>query len=150
VWKLREPHIIRRAFGHPNSSNQAFYYNLLLQHIPFRDEHALLPADGNYFVECVRRDLFTTTAELDIHLQRYAKYHLWTSAILDKMRADIADTTAAAAAAALGSPNEAHQADPDSADVLLAGATAYEAMQHLDGEKDPTLPWPATRRQPPS
>jgi hypothetical protein len=146
VWRLKAPRIIRRAIANPASASQGFYYNLLLQHIAFRDEAELLPADGNYFVECIRKHLFTTSDALDQHLQRHAQYNLWGSVMLEKLRANVTTAALAAAAEALGTPNEEN--DTNSANVLLAGAAAWESMQEAAGEVDPeeaeqALPLPA-------
>jgi hypothetical protein len=135
VWRLARPRIIRRAIGHPKSRDMAFYYNLLLAKVPFRDEEAVIPADGNYFVQCVRLSVFKTSDELDQHLQAYAAYNLYTNALLDKVRGDVEGFVAQAAAAALHHPGRLPDGapDPHSADVYLAGADAIEAMQMEEG-----------------
>ena len=118
-----------------------FYYNLLLDKIPFRDEQHLHPADGNYFVKCVRLGIFTNTPQLDVYLQAYARYNLWTNATLDKMRANISTFVDDAAAAALSLPHGDAGGDPDGPDVLAAGAAAFQCMQAeegLDYDTEPT------------
>lgn len=134
MWRLEQARTIRRAIGHPKCPHMSFYYNLLLSHIPFRDEQAVLPADGDYFVECVRQGIFTTTAELDRHIQAYAKYNLWTNAVLDKIRGDVDSFVAQAAAAALQLPTPTGDTqDHDSPEVYSAGAAAFETMQMEEG-----------------
>lgn len=142
--------------GHPKCPHMSFYYNLLLAHIPFRDEQTVLRPDGDYFVECVRQRIFTTIAELDKHIKAYAKYHLWTNAVLDQVRGDIDSFVSQATAAALqlphpgthdGPDNEA--ADPDSAEVYAAGAAAFQTMQlevgrEQDSEPEQGAPAPKT------
>lgn len=97
----------------------------------------MVPDDGNFFVKCIRQQLFTTSGQQDEHLQRYAQYHLWSSALLDKkLHANATTAATAAAAAALGSPNVEQAPDADSPEQLLAGAAALESMQHSGGDLD--------------
>lgn len=106
VWRLSQRRIIKRSIAYPTNSNQGFYYNLLLDHVPFRGDRELLPEDSDYFTECIRRAVFRSTPELDVHLQAYARYNLYQQITLDRLRERVATSSSDHALHALGSPNQ--------------------------------------------
>jgi hypothetical protein len=135
---LAAPCIIRRPIAAPSSPSGGFYYNLLLDKLPFTDARKVCPADGDYFTHCVRQGVFTTEEELDTHLVAWSKYNLWTSAKLDALRGNIKDAVAGRVLPLDGTALDAADARGDAVEVLLAGATAMEEMMVLDelGEGD--------------
>jgi hypothetical protein len=142
VWRLRKPRIIKRSIAYPTNSNQGFYYNLLLDHVAFRGDRELLPDGSDYFTECIRLGVFKSTAELDQHLQAYARYNLYQQFTLDKLRARVATTCGDLAVNALGSPNQAAAEDDtpsegqqldDGLAAALQGADALQQQLHKHG-----------------
>lgn len=89
VWRLRHARIIRRPIASPRNPNGSFYWNLLLQHVVFRAEEDVVAPDGDYFLMCVKHNVFTSTAELDQHLKAYADYQLWDTTKLKELRHDV-------------------------------------------------------------
>ena len=86
VWKLAQPRIIRRPIGPPTRADGSFYYNLLLSEKAFRDEAVITPANGDFFLQCVRQKVFTTQEQLDGFIQQYADYNLWDVTRLNELR----------------------------------------------------------------
>ncbi len=125
VWKLAQPRIIRRPIGHPTSADGSFYYNLLLSEMAFRDEAVIAPADGDFFLQCLRLEVFKTQEELDFFIQRHADYNLWDVSRLGELR-DKVRSSMEAHQDMLGVPAPQH-ADPNLTAELLAGADALEA-----------------------
>jgi hypothetical protein len=136
VWRLRQPRIIRRNIAYPTNSNQGFYYNLLLDNVPFRGDRELLPEGSDYFTECIRRGVFRSTPQLDQHLQAYARYNLYQQITLDKLRARVATSCSDHALHALGTPNQPdgnEGADPDSDSACLRAAEAQQQLLRSQG-----------------
>lgn len=133
VWRLSQPRIIRRPIPYPTNPNQGFYYNLLLDHVAFRSERELMPENSNYFAECVRRGIFTSTPQLNEHLLAYAKYNLYSETTLEKLQGKVTATCHATAMHALGmqDPEDAAQYGPD---TIQAGAAALLEQQLAAGD----------------
>ncbi|KAG2496073.1 hypothetical protein HYH03_005992 [Edaphochlamys debaryana] len=61
---------------------EGYFYNLLLKSVAFHHEDNLLsPANDSrtYFEECRMRELVRNTSDLEVHLESYAKYHLFNA-----------------------------------------------------------------------
>jgi hypothetical protein len=133
VWLLAEPRIIRRSISSPTSSNQSFYYNLLLDHIATRAERDIVPLDRDYFRHCIACGIFTTTAALDEHLLRYAEYNLWDEVKLNNLRQRV--TTSLADAEALGAMDDGDLAGSQARHVLLDGIAAMEGVLGMNNNQ---------------
>lgn len=122
---------------------QGFYYNLLLDHAPFRSEADVVPSDGDYFVHCVRRGVFTSTPELDVHLQAYAAYNLYADAVLDKLREDVGGLAEQIVLQALGAGDDSED-EEEQVEAVRAGAEALledapsEQADDSDSDADDT------------
>ncbi|KAL0038301.1 hypothetical protein WJX77_001290 [Trebouxia sp. C0004] len=71
--------LVRFTDYHPVSQSEAFFFNILLQKVPFRDENQLLSTENSsktYFEECYLRRTMTSAEDLNLLLQHYADYHL--------------------------------------------------------------------------
>jgi len=54
---------------------------VLLERVPFWDDAALTSANnrsGTYIEECVRRGFIASESDLQLHLSKYAKRHLYS------------------------------------------------------------------------
>ena len=59
VYKRLPNHLVRFSDYHPRTNQEAFFYNILLAKIPFRDEAELFSEankSDSYLVECMMRD----------------------------------------------------------------------------------------------
>jgi ATP-dependent exoDNAse (exonuclease V) alpha subunit len=74
-----QPAIVRFTDYHPANQMEAYFYNVLLQHVPFQSEQELLSAansDKSWFAECHLRDLISSQDDVEQHLHRYSARHL--------------------------------------------------------------------------
>ena len=133
IWRLAEAHLIRRPIPSPNSPSGGCYYNLLLDHAPFRDEAEVNPPDGNYFNACLRRGVFTTDAQLGDLIAAYTRYSIWSSAKLEELQGQVMAGLADANMPLGASRADAGDAAADDPAVTLAGAAAMEG-QPEDGQ----------------
>ena len=133
VWRLAEPRIIRRPNPSPNNRSGGFYYNILLDYAPFRDEDDVHPADGDYFKACVRMGIIKSEAELDELIVKYTRYNMWNSAKLEELRGQVLEGVGDAAMPLGATHLDAIDASGDTPAVLLAGVEAMQQMQHLEG-----------------
>ncbi|KAG2439759.1 hypothetical protein HYH02_010636 [Chlamydomonas schloesseri] len=82
VYKLRVPRIVRFSDYNPASDPEGYFYNLLLCEQAFGKEADLISSEnvsGTYFEECRLRQLVQNTSDLEVHLQSYANYHLYSN-----------------------------------------------------------------------
>ena len=59
VYKRNPNHLVRFSDYHPRTNTEAFFYNLLLSKVPFRNEASLISecnTTEGYMVECMLRD----------------------------------------------------------------------------------------------
>lgn len=80
--------VVRFTDYHPVSQTEAFFFNLLLQKVPFRSETDLLTPDNHsatYFEQCIRYGLVTTIEDIDALLQDYAQRHLQVDEQRDRL-----------------------------------------------------------------
>ena len=79
VLKRASPILVRYSDYHPTHAPEAFFYNLLLQKVPFATEASLLSPDNltnSYLRECMTRGLITDTEDLLECLQEYSRRHM--------------------------------------------------------------------------
>ena len=72
----------------PMSSTEAFFYNILLQHIPFRDESELISSPNtqqSYILECKLRGLIHDIKSLQHYIQEYSQWNLYNEHIYDQL-----------------------------------------------------------------
>lgn len=65
---------------HPSHHTEGYFYNVLLDKIPFRVENDLLSPNnhmGFYLLECRLRGFVNSEADLEDHVADYAQRHLW-------------------------------------------------------------------------
>jgi hypothetical protein len=137
VWRLAQPRIIRRPITSPTNPNGSFYYNLLLQTTSFRAESDIVCRDGNWFKQCIRKGVFTTTAELDVFLRQYASYNLWDTIKLNELRRKV--HTDLESIQPLAAMQDGEDVGDDAPQALLVGVAAMEAVLHgeLAAERGP-------------
>ncbi len=133
MWRLAQPRIIRCPITSPTNANGSFYYNLLHQTTSFRAESDIVCRDGNWFKQCIRKGVFTTSAELDVFLRQYASYNLWDTIKLNKVHTDLESIQPLAA------NHAGEDVGDDAPQALLAGAAAMQAVLHgeLAAEQGP-------------
>ncbi len=139
VWRLAAPRIIRRPIASPANPNGRFYYNLLLQTTSFRAESDIICRDCDWFKQCVRKGVFTTTEELDVYLKEYASYNLWDTIKLNALRSKV--HTSLETIQPLAAMQDGGDVGGDAAQSLLAGVAAMEAV--MEGELAGEGPAPA-------
>ena len=106
---------VRFTEYHPGHKTEGFCYNLLLKHVPFRDETSLL-ACGTYMAGCIRHGLVRDLAHIEQLADEYNTRSMNsgrdTTATLHQMiQVYERASSAAQAGDLLGSPNAAD--DPD-------------------------------------
>ncbi len=72
VYRRTDPALVRFSSAHPAHNPESFFYNVLLQHVPFRHEAELLSIQnrmGTWREECRVRGIITSEEELDEHLK---------------------------------------------------------------------------------
>ena len=81
VYKLKEPRLVRFSDYDPSKNSEGFFFQLLLDAITFDVEIGIISignlAETPYFYECIIRGVFTNMEELQVHLDAYAKLHLY-------------------------------------------------------------------------
>jgi hypothetical protein len=80
VYRLPAPRIMRYTDYHPGHDSEGFFYNVLLQHIPFRSEEELLSphnVERSYFVECFARGILQDDDDVDAYVDEYCQRHLY-------------------------------------------------------------------------
>lgn len=77
IYKRKRLAVVRFTDYHPGHHTEGFFYNVLLDRVPFYAEHTLL-SEGNdsYFIECRLRGILTSEEELDDLIQTYSEKHL--------------------------------------------------------------------------
>ena len=86
VWFMEKPMVVRTSNVNPASKPQAFYYQLLVNHAPFRSIDALEPSTGDYLTECARRGIVCCVEDLHRHLKDYLHYNMITRSNLEELR----------------------------------------------------------------
>ena len=74
----RTDRVIRFTDFHPAHHFESFFFNVLLQHIPFRNESSLLSNNNvhkSYYIECCIRKLINTEDDIDTLVHEYCKLH---------------------------------------------------------------------------
>ncbi|KAG2485202.1 hypothetical protein HYH03_016091 [Edaphochlamys debaryana] len=82
VYQLAKPRIVRFSDPNPAADPEAYFYNLLLKHVPFRHEEELNGGDNDsctYFEACCLANLVRNTSDLEAHIESYANYHLFNT-----------------------------------------------------------------------
>ena len=130
VYKLSTPQLVRFTDYDPSRNSEGFFFQLLLRHVPFETE-ATLVSPGNdaeqpYFYECIIRGLFTNTEELNVHLEAYAKLHLYDEKYRNSMYEELMATLQGFAAGPLA---EAFDLDPSA----FTGARVRGSVSHMAG-----------------
>lgn len=70
--------MVRFSDYHPIKETEAYCYNLLLEHIPFRSENQLLsPCNTSYYLECVHRGIISSHEDLHAHIESYSQRQLY-------------------------------------------------------------------------
>lgn len=90
-----EEHIVRFTEYHPTSQPEAFFYNILLEKVPFRCEAELLSPENveqSYLVECKLRNIINDTHDLMHYLQEYSAHHLLEDEQAQQMFSNIMST----------------------------------------------------------
>jgi hypothetical protein len=75
-------HLVRFSDYHPAHHTEEYFYNVLLDRVPFCSEAELLsPLSINpsqsYFFECRLRNILTCVEDLEHHISTYGARHLW-------------------------------------------------------------------------
>lgn len=73
-----KPEVVRFSDPHPGHACEAFFYNVLLDEVPFRNEQELISADNkkvSYFEECQMRGLADDEA-IERRVQAWSERHL--------------------------------------------------------------------------
>jgi hypothetical protein len=71
VYAPAKPRIVRFSDPNPATKPEAYFYDLLLEHVPFRDESELLSASNKsrtYFEECKLRGIVSCLEDLHHHI----------------------------------------------------------------------------------
>ena len=134
VWRLAEPRIIRRPIQHPSNPQQGFFYNLLLDHVPFRSLQTIRHT-GTFLTDCIYHDIFTDNDQLNRHLQAYAEYNMFSETTLDKLRQGTDDVATQLMTNMLGALDAEH-ADQLRQEVLLGLQTQQELINDHDHDDD--------------
>lgn len=140
VWRLAEPRIIRRPICSPTNPNGSFYYNLLLQHYSFRAESDIICRDGDWFKQCVRKNVFTTIEQLDGMLTAYSEYNLWDTIKLNVLRTQV--HTSLEQIQPLAAMLDGDDMAGDAPEALIEGVAAMEAIMEGALADDPAGPEP--------
>jgi hypothetical protein len=71
--------VIRFTDYHPANHTKAYFYNVLLSKVPFKNENELLSPENtarSYFYKCRLKGLISSTEDLKAHIAAYAQCHL--------------------------------------------------------------------------
>ncbi|KAK9829469.1 hypothetical protein WJX72_006051 [[Myrmecia] bisecta] len=125
--------VVRYSDYHPAYQCDAFFYNLLLEYVPFRNEEELIQlsnSPGQYFLECALRPegcpaRCNTVEELEQHVQLYTERHF----LKDEQRQHVVDLVLTQ------HPIDVHPIDS----VADIPAHLQRAAQDSDDDEDPML-----------
>jgi hypothetical protein len=82
VYQRGSSSIVRFTDFHPAHQMEAYFFNVLLQHCPFRSEAMLLSPENissSYFAECQLRGIINSTKDLKEHLEAYSRRNMIAS-----------------------------------------------------------------------
>ena len=81
VYELSEPLLVRFSDYNPSTNSEGFFFQLLLQEIPFAVEADLISegntAEQEYFYECIIRGILCDMDDVQAKLDEYARMHLY-------------------------------------------------------------------------
>ena len=80
VYEREDTDIVRFSDYNPNHNSEAFFYGLLLEEVPFRDEAALISdnnSTGSYMDECIIRKVIDTQEDLEELILNYSRTHMF-------------------------------------------------------------------------
>ena len=77
--------VVSFSSHHPRHQTEAFFFNVLLRRVSFRDENDLRPVYNGktlkYFEECLRRGIVTCEADVCELVEQYVKYRLYDNVV---------------------------------------------------------------------
>jgi hypothetical protein len=81
VSKEKDGWLVRFTDFNPHFQSEAFFYNVLLRHVAFRQENDLITAleneNGTFFTECRVRGVINNVEDLQEAIEGYTRFHLY-------------------------------------------------------------------------